>query len=103
MSLQRFGGASIRANAERVVAIDLHQVGGLIEYLRDGLVFQAKLPVRNCTPSQSCYSELFWRAQLQPALSPSSVRLQVVYPCHHEVARPALEKVVFDLLWKGAA
>ena len=41
MRFQRLGGATIGANAKRVVAVDLHQVGGFVEDLRDGLIFQA--------------------------------------------------------------
>ena len=44
MSLQRFSGAAVGADAKRVVAIDLHQVGGFVENVRDGFVIQAELP-----------------------------------------------------------
>jgi 3-phosphoshikimate 1-carboxyvinyltransferase len=48
MSFQRFGGAAIRTNAKGVVAVDLHQVGGLVKDVGDGLIVQAEVPERNC-------------------------------------------------------
>ena len=49
MSLQGFRRPTIGTDAERVVAIDLHQVGGFVEDVSDSLIVQAQIPVRNCS------------------------------------------------------
>ena len=38
MALDSLGGAAVGADAEAVVALDLHEVGGLVEDVGDGLV-----------------------------------------------------------------
>src|ERR1019366_7563140 len=47
-SFEGFGRATIGADAERVVAVDLHQIGGLVKNVGDGLVVHARTPERNC-------------------------------------------------------
>ena len=43
--LNRLGGAAIGADTESVVAVDLHQIGGFVEDVRDGFVIQGELSV----------------------------------------------------------
>ena len=41
--LKGFGGAAIGADAKGVVAVDLHEIGGFVEDVRDGFVVQGEL------------------------------------------------------------
>src|SRR5271157_89337 len=43
-SFEGLSGAAIRADTEGVVAVDLHQIGGFVEDVGDGLVVHAKCP-----------------------------------------------------------
>src|ERR1019366_8350054 len=43
-SFDDLGGATIGTNAERVVAVDLHQIGGFVKDVGDGLVVHARYP-----------------------------------------------------------
>ncbi len=52
-SFERLGGAAIGADAEGVVAVDLHQIGGFVEDVGDGLVVHARVPERNCNVERS--------------------------------------------------
>ena len=42
LSFDGFGGVAVGANAERVSAVDLEQVGGFVENAGDGLVVHAR-------------------------------------------------------------
>src|SRR5208282_1646482 len=46
-SFESFSRAAIGANAERVVAVDLHQIGGFVKDVGDGLIVHA-IPEGNC-------------------------------------------------------
>ena len=43
-SFDGLGGAAIGADAERVVAVDLHEIGGFVKDVGDGLVVHAEYP-----------------------------------------------------------
>jgi hypothetical protein len=53
MAFEGFGGAAIGADAERVVAVHLHQVGGLVEDVRDCFIVQEAAPERDCNASDA--------------------------------------------------
>ena len=53
-AFEGLGGAAIGADAERVVAIDLHEIGGFVEDVGDGFVVHARYPMRNCNVEKRC-------------------------------------------------
>ena len=61
-SFEGLGGAAIRADAERVVAIDLHEIGGFVKDVGDGLVVHARTPEGNCNVEKG-YAVRFSLAQ----------------------------------------
>src|SRR5262252_1695043 len=67
IALQCFGSTTIRTDAEGIIAVDFHQVGGVVEDSGDGLVVHYLCPGRIVSCSMRCWRSWNCGAQKKPS------------------------------------